>query len=112
MGNKEQLKEPGILFPNLSDSGIVIPRTIRDAQALILTLISRFLRVDSLSVVQDGLNISLYLNAIALICANAQLTIMVANGISANSGILGLARHVNPETSVATFSDSLVCISL
>lgn len=68
-----------------------LPQTIKDAMFITIALRERFLWVDCLCVRQDLLrDRNLHLDAMAVIYANAHLTIVAAEGHDANLGIRGL----------------------
>ncbi|KAH6675822.1 heterokaryon incompatibility protein-domain-containing protein [Halenospora varia] len=69
-----------------------IPKTIQDAMNLVGVLQERYLWVDALCIVQDTdwESLQLQLNDMALVYANASLTIVAADGIDSNHGLRGL----------------------
>lgn len=88
--NLEELKQPGVL--NGPVDGIDLPRTIRDAMHLVSRLGERYLWVDCLSVKQDASaeEMGRTLKAMARIYASAELTIVAAGGMNADSGLPGV----------------------
>ncbi|KAH8676521.1 heterokaryon incompatibility protein-domain-containing protein [Tricladium varicosporioides] len=69
-----------------------IPKTIQDAMNVVGLLQERYLWVDALCIVQDAdwESLQLQLNDMALVYANASLTIVAADGIDSNHGLRGL----------------------
>jgi hypothetical protein len=87
--NLERFQQPGSISD--ANEGVVIPRTIRDAMCLAKLLGEKLLWVDSLCIVQDGVESKhAQLNEMASIYANAYVTIIAANGWDANHGLRGI----------------------
>jgi hypothetical protein len=75
----------------------LIPRTIRDAIGLVPLLGERYLWVDSLCIIQDDEVFKHdQINAMAAIYSNAALTIVAAEGDSAEAGLRGIVGVSEP----------------
>ncbi|KAK4449690.1 heterokaryon incompatibility protein-domain-containing protein [Podospora aff. communis PSN243] len=76
-----------------------IPRTIRDAIGLVQALGERYLWVDALCIVQDDeVHTRVQLQAMASIYGNATLTIVAAQGCSADHGLHGIPGVSKPRS--------------
>ena len=91
--NINELKQEGSLS---IEGAYVVPRTIRDAMNLCRKIGQTFLWVDRVCIVQDDYESKpAYLNAMAQIYANAEFTIVAANGPHADFGLSGLGQDVD-----------------
>lgn len=93
------LQEAGALGAN---THLKIPQVIRNATALVSRLGERYLWVDSLCIIQDDQeNLHRHIRHMASIYASALFTIVAADGLNAEHGILGIrgisaARELPP----------------
>lgn len=86
--NFEQHQEEGIF--QRQEIASLIPPTVRDAIHFTKHMGERYLWVDALCIIQDDAEIrTRELNGMAAIYANAQFTIIAANGPDANHGLRG-----------------------
>lgn len=92
--NLELLSTPGIF--DQPDILAKIPKTIKQAIDLTRELGEKYLWVDALCIVQDGLDKNDQLNAMSSIFANAVLTIVAADGQDAQAGFRGLRDISEP----------------
>ncbi|KAB2578835.1 Zinc finger TFIIS-type protein [Lasiodiplodia theobromae] len=89
----DQLQQEGYL----DRDDIAIPRTIRDAIGLVPLLGGRYLWVDSLCILQeDGEELWDQIHGMASIYANATVTIVAAQGETADYGLSGIQGVSNP----------------
>ncbi|KAJ8114487.1 hypothetical protein OPT61_g3647 [Boeremia exigua] len=87
-GNIDELSCPGSL---LNHSEYPVPATIRDAIKLCALVGQRYLWVDRVCIVQDDFDAKNdHLNAMAQTYANAEFTIVAADGSHADEGLAGL----------------------
>lgn len=85
---RQSLEVEGALLDRIHQ----LPRTIKDAMSLIKKLGERYLWVDSLCIVQDDKNHKrIQIAAMNKIYSSAALTIVVASGDNANSGLPGMS---------------------
>lgn len=94
--NLQQLCQPGALQQMQEAQSNALPRTIHQAIQLTRAIGERYLWVDSLCIIQDGVDKVDQLNAMASIFANATLTVVVAEGIDADAGFKGLHNISQP----------------
>ncbi|OJD34800.1 heterokaryon incompatibility protein [Diplodia corticola] len=91
----EQLQQEGYL----DDAGVAIPRTIRDAIGLVPLIGGRYLWVDSLCILQeDGDELWDQIHGMASIYANATVTIVAAQGETADFGLRGIKGVSKPRS--------------
>ncbi|KAK0652325.1 heterokaryon incompatibility protein-domain-containing protein [Cercophora newfieldiana] len=109
-GNIEQLKQPGSLESQLN----AFPRSIRDAIEVVKMLGERFLWVDSICIVQDDDDDKeRQISVMDRVYETASLTLVLAGGDSADSGIGGLEDGSRrTEQNTAHYSGSLVLVQL
>ncbi|KAL0259760.1 hypothetical protein SLS55_005500 [Diplodia seriata] len=89
----EQLQQEGYL----DDAELAIPRTIRDAIGLVPLIGGRYLWVDSLCILQeDGYELWDQIHGMASIYANATVTIVAAQGETADFGLRGIKGVSSP----------------
>ena len=87
--NLDYMKRPGSIRADCGN--LVIPNTIRDALRLCLQVGIKYLWVDTFCIVQDDEDTKqLHLNSMASIYANANFTIIAADGENANHGLRGI----------------------
>lgn len=93
--NFEDLSRPGSLIKAINQ----IPKTVRDAMYLTLSLGVDFLWVDALCIVQDDYEVKQdHLRAMPSIYSLAQFTIAVISGADANAGIQGIGNDPDPRS--------------
>ncbi|KAE8152021.1 heterokaryon incompatibility protein-domain-containing protein [Aspergillus avenaceus] len=96
MSNLADLKAPGAL----STQAVHLPRTVRDAMALVKGIGYKFLWVDALCIVQDGPNKCKEIEEMNLIYMRARLTIVAMAGGDANSGLPGVMPGTRTQPAV------------
>ncbi|KAK0616868.1 heterokaryon incompatibility protein-domain-containing protein [Immersiella caudata] len=90
------VQEKSLLEPHFKSK---IPRTIRDAIGLVQVLGERYLWVDALCIIQDNeIHTRVQLQAMASIYGNAILTIVAAQGRSADHGLHGIPGVSKPRS--------------
>lgn len=96
--NLTKMRMPGAFSTN----NVTLPRTVRDAMALVKDLGYRFLWVDILCIVQDAPNKRDQIQVMNLIYRRARLTIVAMVGENADSGLPGIMHgsHIGPPTAV------------
>ena len=91
----DQLQQEGYL----DRDDIAIPRTIRDAIGLVPLLRGRYLWVDSLCILQeDGEELWDQIHGMASIYANATVTIVAAQGETADYGVKRYSGCLEPSS--------------
>ncbi|PMD47217.1 HET-domain-containing protein [Hyaloscypha variabilis F] len=97
--NAKMLQEIGSL--QRPDILSTIPRTVRDAIALIAALDMRYLWVDALCIIQDDDEVAFdQINKMAMIYAKASLTIIATGGEDANWGLRGMRGISGPRNTL------------
>ncbi|KAF2670837.1 HET-domain-containing protein [Microthyrium microscopicum] len=93
MNSQAAFRQPGSL-----KDGLTLPKTISDAMLLTKKMGVGYLWVDCLCVVQDSPNKHQEIGNMDIVYSQAELTIVAANGMDADSGLPGVRPKTRRET--------------